>query len=93
MIRTVYAEAGGENEDSKLAVAEVIRNRANNQTPNSNKVGYSAIFKGKDTHKDVVTKKGQFESVMKNVTRYSDPHSAAKDSKRRNIEERENCSS
>ena len=68
MIRTVYAEANGENADAKLAVAEVIRNRANDNTKNS-------VFSNVNTYTEVVTQRGQFESVGKSSPRYIDPAS------------------
>ena len=75
MIRTVYAEAAGASADAKLAVAEVIRNRADDNTPNSAANGWAAIFSKVDTYTDVVKQSGQFETVGNNVPRYSNPAS------------------
>ncbi|MFA5300735.1 MAG: cell wall hydrolase [Lutibacter sp.] len=81
MIRTVYAESAGESKESKLGVAEVIRNRANDKTPNSAAKGWAAIFSKVDTYEEVVKQAGQFESVQSSASRYSNPMSMLKDSK------------
>jgi RHS repeat-associated protein len=81
MIRTVYAESAGQSLESKTAVAEVIRNRATDQTENSSQNNWVAIFSNVDTYKDVVNQKGQFESVQADAPRYVDPQSAIKDKK------------
>ena len=73
MIRTVYAEAQGENSASKLAVAEVIRNRANDATQNSAATGWNAIFSNVSTYTQVVEQSGQFESVQSGRAAYSNP--------------------
>ncbi len=75
MIRTVYAEAGGESIESKTAVAEVIRNRAQDKTSNSKENNYVAIFSKVDTYEEVVKQSGQFQSVGNNVPNYSNPQS------------------
>lgn len=81
MIRTVYAESAGEGNESKLAVAEVIRNRADDKTPNSADKGWAAIFSKVDTYGKVVNQSGQFESVQSGSARYSNPMSMLIDSK------------
>jgi spore germination cell wall hydrolase CwlJ-like protein len=81
MIRTVYAESAGESKESKLGVAEVIRNRADDKTSNSADKGWAAIFSKVDTYEEVVKQSGQFESVQTGATRYSNPMSMLKDSK------------
>jgi hypothetical protein len=75
MIRTVFAESGGQSFESKTGVAEVIRNRADDETSNSSKNNYVAIFSGVDTYKDVVNQKGQFESVQSGTPRFTNPQS------------------
>lgn len=78
MMRTVYAEAAGQGAKSKLAVAEVIRNRADDNTKPSAANSYTAQFSNVSTYGEVVNQKGQFESVQKGVSRYSDPLSVTK---------------
>jgi len=80
MARTVYAESAGQNDESKLAVAEVIRNRSNDKTENSADKGWAAIFDKANTYTEVVQQKGQFESVQKGASRYADPSSVTKNS-------------
>lgn len=78
MIRTVYAEASGQGVESKLAVAEVIRNRATDNTMPSSDNNYTAQFSKNENYTDVVKQKGQFESVQRGVPRYRDPLSVTK---------------
>lgn len=73
MARTVYAESAGQSKEGKVAVAEVIRNRADDDTTRSSSNDYNAAFSGVSTFEEVVTQKGQFESVGSNTARYSDP--------------------
>jgi spore germination cell wall hydrolase CwlJ-like protein len=73
MMRTVYAEAAGQGSESKLAVAEVIRNRANDNTAPSKANKYTAQFSGVSTYGEVVGQSGQFESVQSGAARYSNP--------------------
>ena len=84
MIRPVYAEAVGANYNAKLAVAEVIRNRANDKTTNSAAHGWAAIFRNIDTYQAVVTQSGQFESVGNNTPRYDNPASMTRPNGKRN---------
>jgi RHS repeat-associated protein len=78
MARVVYAEAAGQSAESKLAVAEVIRNRASDNTKPSSSNGYTAQFGGVSTYKDVANQKGQFESVQSGAARFATPGSAIK---------------
>jgi hypothetical protein len=71
MARTVFAEAGGQNSTAKLALAEVIRNRANDNTTPSAANNYNAQFSKVSRFKDVVQQSGQFESVGNKVAPYS----------------------
>ena len=73
MARTIYAEACGQSDISKIAVGEVIRNRAMDITKSTSKNNYNARFSRVSTYKDVVTQRGQIESVMNKVLRYSNP--------------------
>jgi RHS repeat-associated protein len=86
--RTVFAEGAGQSKESKLALAEVIRNRADDTTSSSSKNNYNAQFSKVSTNKEVVTQKKQFESVLRSKPRYSDPLSVtggdAKKSSERN---------
>ena len=56
--RAVYGEAAGQNKETKLAVAEVIRNRKNDNTKPSSKNNYMAQFSDKSTAKDVIENTG-----------------------------------
>ncbi|MEZ4825951.1 MAG: RHS repeat-associated core domain-containing protein [Bacteroidia bacterium] len=85
MVRTVYAEAQGENLTSKQSVAEVIRNRANDDTPNSKELGWTATFSDESTYTEVVTKTG-FQTVNNNVDSYSNPLGQLIDDKGKRIE-------
>ena len=67
MSRAVYGEAGGEtihtkgkviSEEAKLGVAEVIRNRANDDTTNGEQYGYSRYFSKYNTYSNVVENTG-----------------------------------
>jgi RHS repeat-associated protein len=71
MARTIYAEAAGEGLASKIAVGEVIRNRANDITPSGPSNNYNARFSGVSTYEQVVNQPGQFESVATNSQRYT----------------------
>jgi len=73
MSRTIYAEAAGQSNEGKVAVGEVIRNRANDETQPSSENNYNAQFSGVSTYKDVVTQPGHFESVTNDVSRFADP--------------------
>jgi hypothetical protein len=81
MARAVYGEAGGEtihtggkviSEEAKLGVAEVIRNRADDDTPNSAEYGYSRYFSKYSTYSDVVENTG-FDATS--TTKFKDPRS------------------
>jgi RHS repeat-associated protein len=78
MIRTVYAEAAGQGAESKLAVAEVIRNRANDNTAPAAANKYTAQFSKVNSYGAVVEQKGQFQSVQSGSERYSNPLSVTK---------------
>ena len=84
MIRTVYAEAAGENAETKLAVAEVIRNRADDNNTNSAAHGWNAVFSKVNTYTEVVTQPGGFQTVGDNVPKYSNPSSVITPNGRRN---------
>ncbi len=91
MARTVYAEGAGQSKEGKLALAEVIRNRAEDTTKSSSKNNYNAQFSDVDTFQEVVNQKGQFESVGDKSSRYTDPLSVTggdgkEDSKRNTLE-------
>lgn len=73
MARAVYAEGAGQSKEAKLALAEVIRNRAEDNTKPSSSNEYNAQFLNVDTIEEVVTQKGQFESVGSSSSRYTDP--------------------
>ncbi len=73
MARTVYAEGAGQSKEAKVALAEVIRNRADDTTTPAKSNSYNAQFSKVSTFEEVVTQKGQFESVGSGAPRYSDP--------------------
>jgi len=56
IVRVMYAEAAGQSIESKTAVAEVIRNRADDKTPNSKENNYVAIFSNVNTYKERICK-------------------------------------
>lgn len=78
MARAIFAEAAGQSAESKLAVAEVIRNRANDNTAPSAANAYSAQFSNVNTYGEVVNQAGQFQSVQSGAARYSNPFSVTK---------------
>lgn len=89
MIRTVYAESAGQSFESKVAVGEVIRNRAEDKTSNSAENNWVAIFSKVNTYTEVVNQKGQFESVQKNAPRFVNPQGVITDDKGKvNVQER-----
>ena len=71
MARVVYAEASGQSKESKLAVAEVIRNRAEDKTKASSKNKYMAQFSNVNSFKEVANQPNQFQSVSSK--RFIDP--------------------
>jgi len=71
MARIVYAEAAGQSKESKLAVAEVIRNRADDKTKASSKNKYMAQFSNVNSFKEVANQPNQFQSVSSK--RFTDP--------------------
>ncbi len=71
MARVVYAEASGQSKESKLAVAEVIRNRAEDKIKASSKNKYMAQFSNVNTFKEVANQPNQFQSVSSK--RFTDP--------------------
>ncbi|MDX2246333.1 MAG: RHS repeat-associated core domain-containing protein [Bacteroidia bacterium] len=71
MARTIFAEAGGQSAEAMVAVGEVIRNRAEDDTPASQDNNYNAQFSSVSTYKEVVTQQGQFESVTNSSPMYS----------------------
>jgi hypothetical protein len=73
MARTIYAEGAGQSTEAKVALGEVIRNRANDNTAPSSANNYNAQFSGVSTYEEVVTQSGQFESVSTMAPRYSNP--------------------
>jgi len=73
MARTIYAEGAGQSQEAKVALGEVIRNRAEDDTPSRSSNNYNAQFSDVSTFEEVVTQSGQFESVSNNVSRYADP--------------------
>lgn len=79
MARAVYGEAGGETEHTKgkviseeaiLGVAEVIRNRAQDRTPNSEKYGWNRYFSSFNTYSEVIENTG-FDATA--LSKYKDP--------------------
>jgi RHS repeat-associated protein len=73
MARTVYAEGAGQSKDSKVALAEVIRNRAEDTTKSASSNNYNAQFSDVSTYEAVVTQPTQFQAVSTNQPRYTDP--------------------
>ena len=69
--RGTFAEAAGQSKESKLAVAEVIINRAEDNTKPSSSNEWTAQFSKVSTPEEVMTQGGQFESL--NKPRYTDP--------------------
>ena len=66
MAKTVYAEAAGQSKEAKVALAEVIRNRAQDTTTPAASNDYNAQFSNVSTNQAVVTQSGQFSSVGNN---------------------------
>ncbi len=71
MARTIYAEGAGQSMESKVALGEVIRNRANDNTAPGSANNYNAQFSNVSTYEEVVTQPGQFESVITGSPRYT----------------------
>lgn len=91
MIRAVYAESAGQSFESKVAVAEIIRNRADDQTQSASGNNYMAQFSEVDTYKDVVNDDGQFESVQSKQERFTDPQGAMTTDKGETIQSEKNA--
>ena len=71
MARTIYAEGAGQSSEAKVALGEVIRTRAEDNTAPSAANNYNAQFAGVSTYEEVVTQAGQFESVATGSPRYA----------------------
>lgn len=69
--RGAYAEAAGQSKESKLAVSEVIINRAKDNRKPSSRNGYTEQFSNVTNPKEVMTQKTQFQSLKK--PRYTKP--------------------
>jgi RHS repeat-associated protein len=71
MARTIYAEGAGQSSEAKVALGEVIRTRAEDNTEPSAANNYNAQFADVSTYEEVVTQAGQFESVATGSPRYT----------------------
>ena len=71
MARTIYSEGAGQSQEAKVALGEVIRNKAHDNTKPSSANNYNAQFSNVSTYEGVVTQSGQFESVGSSSSRYT----------------------